>query len=87
LDKTPLRLVNTHKLVAAFEDQGILIDAARLDPLSKFNEKHARINYMKQVLNVMWKGHSMAVPLDFYWREVADWEIQDLVTIWMLTVD
>lgn len=31
------------------------------------------------------RNHAVHVPLDWYWREIADWEIEDLVTVWKLT--
>jgi len=74
LNKTALRIINMRKLDAALAEKGFNMGDSVLDPLSRFNEVNKRVDYHNKVLNVKWKGNSLAVPLDYYWQtDDADW--------------
>ena len=58
-----------------------------LDPISSINlhKTDRRIRDQDAYMKFWCQSTQVHVPLSWYWREIEDWEIESLVTIWKLS--
>lgn len=87
MNKTPLRIINARKLQFALMKIGFHIHIDFLDPLSTYNEKHKRVDYKVKELNVLWKGNSLKVPLDYYLHTDVDFLAESMAVEFALGFD
>jgi hypothetical protein len=55
-----------------------------VDPLSHLNCSQFHITIKSGHHSFWYWGTQVHVPLEWYWREIADWELESLVTAWKL---
>jgi hypothetical protein len=55
-----------------------------VDPLSQLNFSQFSITIKSKHYSFWLWGTQVHVPLEWYWREIEDWELQSLVTEWKL---
>ena len=66
----------------SYGDAGVWVNW--VDPLSP--QSLSTTHLSKSDHHTFYVGnHAVHVPLSWYWREISDWEIEDLVTVWKLT--
>lgn len=77
-----LRKKNCYRICEAF---GPNFWTGWVDPLSNQNRHLLKQATQNGYHTCYYKGTPIHVPLEWYWREIADWELESLVTAWKLT--
>ena len=56
-----------------------------VDPLSHQNLSQFNTTIKSRHHSFWFLGTQVHVPLEWYWREIEEWELESLVTAWKLT--